>query len=178
MSSYRGVVPKVDLPRVPTTWQTWSVADRIRAARSLPATDWQRKCAVAITLNEQPRKIPVGNCCGLMCWAARAPWGWGGWAGYPPHGYALIREGSGGMIGVFLAFRTPADSLRRLLSAVRSRGISDGETYWREWVCVKSQRTAAIRGFNSKLAEVVAAWPGVVGVDRTIPGWTDAGASR
>jgi hypothetical protein len=114
---------------------------------------------VAITLNEQPGKIPVNNPCGLMCWGEEDPWGWKFWPDSPPVGYALIQEGEGGMMGVFLAFADVKDALARLLARIQARDIATPEDYAQYWVAEPKQHDAAVSGFTATLAKVEAAWP-------------------
>ena len=83
----------IDLPKVPATWQDCPIEARLRAAMLREdAPVWARLSAVAITMNEQPGKIPVGNCCGLMCQGETRPWGWKAehWTRVEPMGYALL----------------------------------------------------------------------------------------
>lgn len=126
----------VDIPQLPAAWTDWPLADRVTAAAKLPVPYWARLAAVAITLNEQPGKIPNGNCCGLMSFGTKMPWGWREkqWANVKPTGYALLKEGQTGLLAPFLAFASPADSLRFLAERCEARGIYDGKTYARLWV--------------------------------------------
>lgn len=156
----RGQIP-TDLPEVARTWTDWPLPERARAAKSISGcADIERQSAVAITLNEQPGKIPVNNCCGIMCQGAARPWGWtdSAWAGCTPVGYALIREGAGGKLGVFLAFKSATDSLAFLVRKVHDRGVVTAEAYADKWVAVESLRNQSISGFNAMLARVQSAW--------------------
>lgn len=131
-----------DRPQVPPAWSPWPLADRLRAAFVYDAAPaWARHAAVAITMVEQPGKIPNGNCCGLMSQGPRKPWGWrlAQWTDNTmPTGYALIREGLTGLAAPFLAFDNPAKSLAFLIDRCVARGIFDGDTYARLWVGVKA----------------------------------------
>lgn len=154
-----------DLPLLPITWATWSLADRMTVARTIhvpKATTLHRQSAVAISMHEQPGKIPVGNCCGLMCQGRNHPWGWScGWT-IRPIGYALIREGLTGKAAPFLAFVNPADSLLFLLERVVSRNLTSGQKYAAHWfggVAGTPSFSKAVSGFETWLRRVKAAWP-------------------
>lgn len=165
----RGKKPS-DLPEVSTSWTDWTLTDRIHIAKSIPGYSIEElQSAVAITLNEQPNKIPVNNCCGLMCWGTAMPWGWKSelWQNCQPNGYALIQEGSGGMLGVFLAFGSVKDSLTFLLKVVHSRGITSAEVYADKWVAVPKLRESSIAGFTTFLNRVKANWVKGLAVNST-----------
>ncbi|MEO0077699.1 MAG: peptidoglycan-binding domain-containing protein [candidate division WOR-3 bacterium] len=162
MPELNGVRPR-DLPERPVVWSPWPIEDRIAAAQRLSGfTPRELQVAVAITLNEQPRRIPCNNCCGFMCWGATRPWGWKPdvWEDRPPNGYALAPEGQAGKTGVFLAFRNVTDSLFFLAQKVRSRRITSAEAYADRWVADPVQRAGAIAGFNYAFGRVDRAWPG------------------
>ena len=159
MPDMNGTIP-TDLPEKPLGRSQWSLADRIAAAKSISGyTDEERQSAVAITINEQPGRIPVNNCCGLMCQGPNRPWGWADvWEDRPPNGYALTTEGQTGKTGVFFAFETATDSLLFLLKKVRSRGITTADVYAEKWVGGGAQTAGAIAGFNASLSRVRANW--------------------
>ena len=141
-----------DIPQVVVTWLEWPLAERLRAAFLRDdAPVWSRLAAVAISLNEQPGKIPNGNCCGIMSQGRTMPWGWREkhWQRVKPVGYALIREGQGGLLAPFLAFAQPADSLSFLIDRVWTRRIWTGEDYAAEWVSIN---VPASDGFKSAAA--------------------------
>lgn len=154
-----------DIPLVPATWQDWPVEARLRAAMLREdAPVWARLSAVAISMNEQPGKIPVGNCCGLMAQGdGTMPWGWKveHWAKAKPIGYALLNEGQGIKGAPFLAFAKPEDSLSFLIDRCVSRQIDSGERYAVKWVgtIYVNDRVYinAVAGFNHAHDKVVAA---------------------
>jgi hypothetical protein len=157
----RGVRPK-DLPELTQKWTTWPLAKRVEDVLTIAGhTELQMQSAVAITRNEQPGRIPVNNCCGLMCQGKTSPWGWKNdpWAGCAPCGYSMIQEGAGGLLGVFLAFNRVTDSLAFLLRVVRRRGITTAEAYADKWVAEPSLRAQSIKGFNAAMRLVQEAWP-------------------
>lgn len=123
-----------DLPKVPVKWTDWSLKDRILAAKNYDAPERAKRVAVAISLIEQPTKIPCNNCAGIMAQGETKPWGWRcGWKTLPV-GYAMIKEGQTGKVAPFLAFAKPQDSLSFLIDRVVERKIETGEEYARRWV--------------------------------------------
>lgn len=165
----RGVIPN-DLPKVEAFKHKWPLDKRIEAARAAVHTDGkaytqdEQMIAVAVTCNEQPVGgwVYVNNACGFMCWGQKSPWGWKSWV-KPPVGYALIPEGAGGKMGVFLAFASVDDSLLRVLAAVRVRlwaSAPDWAAFYADrWVAVPELRKESISGFNAAMLKVRAAWP-------------------
>lgn len=134
-----------DLPQVPATWQDWPLKNRVLAAcKRTDMPVWARLAAVAITLVEQPGKIPVGNCCGIMSQGYKKPWGWrvAQWQRVEPVGYAMLKEGQGGLVAPFLAFAKVEDSLNFLIDRCVSKGVYDGATYAEKWVGLTPGATA------------------------------------
>ena len=71
-----------------------------------------------------------------MCWAHSRHWGWFGCDmlnGGEPNGYALIPEGEGGRLGVFLAWPDQDGGFHFLASRVLRRNILNGAAYERIW---------------------------------------------
>jgi hypothetical protein len=151
-----------DLPQVVVAWQDWPLVERVRAAlHRIDVPVWAKLAAVAITANEQPGKVPVGNTCGLMCQGLTCPWGWREkhWLAVRPVGYALIREGQTGLSAPFLAFAKPEDSLAFLTDRVVARGICDGASYAAQWVGVDAGTktfTDAVAGYARAHDKVLA----------------------
>lgn len=128
-----------DLPLVDIEWWDWTLAERIKAAiHRIDVPGWARLSAVAITMVEQPRQIPVGNCAGIMPFRRAFPWGWSAktWK-IRPVGYAMIREGMTGKKAPFLAFEKPGDSLSFLIDRCCGRKIRTGDEYAAKWVGLK-----------------------------------------
>jgi hypothetical protein len=157
----------IDLPLVDTQWQDWPISARLLTAAAIrPAASIRTKlAAVAITLNEQPGKTPVNNCCGLMCQDDKYPWGWSGagWGIDHPVGYALIREGATGKEAPFLAFAKVEDSLGFLIDRVTAREMFTADVYATRWVGVTPGSKAhreAVDGFNVAYTRVaMQPWP-------------------
>jgi len=181
-----------DLPKVPASWQAFPLDERIRCVlrnvRAYPL--WSRQAAVAITLIEQPRTVPVNNPAGVMCQglafepvtgSTSGGWGWGrgAWdrAGVKPSGYALLREGLTGEHPPFLAFAAMDDSMRFVVQQCFEDGGGkyDGDDYCQFWFGIASSNAmykSSRALFNTKLAAVVSGWPNAARTD----GWRDAGA--
>jgi len=151
------VIP-ADLPQVPLTWQDWPLAARVEALPKDQRPAAAKLAAVAITLHEQPGRIPVSNCCGLMSWGRQFPWGWrrSQWL-IRPVGYALIREGQTGIYAPFLAFTVPADSLAFLLGRVAGWSSPTAHNYAVKWVGAEPGTAgyrSAVAGFERWLRKV------------------------
>jgi len=158
----RGVIPR-DLNSV--EWEEWPLPERITAARELGEkvgfTEQTQQCAVAVTLIEQPGKIPCGNAIGMMPWGARKPWGWRAktWTNVQPTGYAMIREGAGGRLGAFFKFGSKAESLHLVMELVKRRRMFTGAAYAEKWGGgVEPEKMSAT--FNAILRMVKVDWPG------------------
>ena len=174
-----------DLPQVPvTSIDRWPVEDRIKAAMTLePAPVWAKLAAVAVSLNEQPGRIYVGNCCGIMCQALTEPWGFRHkhFEGCRPIGYALLREGQTHVMAPFLAFAHVEDSLTFLLRRCQSATmpVYNGRTYAVNWVGINDVTSA---GAKSAVAAYERTYDKAVGAlwdlaTKRVPGWRDAGAT-
>jgi len=129
----------IDLLQKSAVRAGWPLAERIKAAVKVRpgAPPWAKLAAVAITLNEQPREIWNGNCCGIMSQGTVRPWGWRDkhWTSdTTPNGYVLLKEGATGKFAPFLAFPEPDYSLAFLIDRCVARRIRDGESYARLWV--------------------------------------------
>jgi hypothetical protein len=178
---------------VPEVWRPFPLEDRIRTVIVDPQAYplWAQQAAVALTIIEQPRSIPVNNPAGIMCQGLRfepmpestsGGWGWGrgAWnrAGVRPNGYALLHEGLTGQHPPFLAFATISDSMRFVVQQCYEDGVDkyDGDDYCIRWfgISIDHVMYATSRDlFNTKLAFVRSKWPS----DVQIAGWRDAGAS-
>ena len=158
----RGVIPR-DLSSV--EWVDWPLPERITAARALGETagfsTQTQQCAVAVTMIEQPGKIPCGNAIGMMPFGKKEPWGWRAktWANVKPVGYALIREGAGGKMGVFFAFHRKELSLELMMEIVKRRRMYTGAVYAERWVATEDIAGPAAT-FDATLRMVKAAWGG------------------
>ena len=194
-------IPPIDLPEIKkpasdldTRWQPFTLADRINRVlldqRAYPL--WAKQGAVAITMIEQPRSVPVYNPAGIM---AQGPafepdvhhtsggWGWGrgAWnrAGVRPCGYAFLREGLTGKCPPFLAFASLADSMRFVTQQCFEDGGNkyDGEDYASHWFGIAPDNklwNTSVHTFECELLYVRAVWPPVA---ENMPGWSDAGSS-
>jgi hypothetical protein len=182
-----------DIPKLPAEWRPFPLPERIRVAvidtRAYPI--WAQQAAVALTLIEQPRTVPVNNPAGIMCQglafepqpgstSGGGGWGRGAWnrAGVQPCGYALLREGLGGRSAPFLAFASLADSMRFVVQQCFEDGGDkyNGEDYATHWFGIgpdNAMYESSRATFEDRLAMVVAAWPGSV----MLAAWRDCGAS-
>lgn len=158
----------VDLKKVPVQWTDWSLDQRIEAAKNYdaleekPAPEKAKRVAVAISMVEQPNKIPCNNCAGIMSLGETHPWGWScGWR-RPPCGYAMIKEGQTGNLAPFLAFDKPQDSLYFVIDRVVARNIETGVDYVGRWVGIKDVNNPKAREiiaeFEQVYAKVIDAW--------------------
>lgn len=180
------VEPK-DLIQLKPRWQPWPLSERVEAALQVTGFPTNvRQSALAITLVEQPGKIPNGNCCGIMSQGAYKPWGWTKQV-MAPVGYVMLKEGQTGKMSPFLAFSSPAESLWVLIERVCPRRILSGNAYasykhtiagnqYLGWVGLdprdpKFGRSA--KAFDVALAKVKKAWENSTG--EFCEGWMDAG---
>ena len=176
-------IPK-DLNPVPTVWRPLPLAERIRIVvaevKAYPL--WAKQAAVAVSIIEQPTRVPVHNVGGVMCQGTVCGWGWGvtAWtdAGVMPSGYALIKEGLTGKPAPFLAFASDKDSLQFLCQQVYEDGENhyDGEAYCLHWYGIAPDNAmwdSSRHLFDTILDKTVKSWPSA----EQVPGYRDAGAS-
>jgi len=156
----RGVIPR-DLSSV--KWEKWLLAERITTAKEIGEVAGfgvnVQQCAVAVTMLEQPGKIPNGNAIGMMPFGKTEPWGWKAktWTTVKPTGYALIREGAGGKMGVFFKFGCRRESLHLMMELVKRRRMFSGAVYAQKWGGGLAAKTMTA-AFDATLRVVQAEW--------------------
>jgi|GEM_PF-3663853 len=174
-----------DLPqKVKDIWTPFPLDARIRCAiedvRAYPL--WAKQAAVAITLIEQPGKVPVNNPAGIMAFAPTDGWGWSkaAWvrAAVRPTCWANLTEGLSGKLAPFLGFASVKDSMQFICQQCYEDGGDhyDGEAYALHWFGIAPGHAmweSSVALFDRTLAQVAGgAWP----LKRT-DGYRDAGAS-
>lgn len=155
-----------DLKPIAPFWTSFPLEERIRTAKNIRGyPDEIKKMAVAMTLNEQPDKIPVNNVAGIMCWGKKEPWGWRVLLEVNPPisvvGYSLIKEGMTGVKAPFLVFASIEDSLRFVMEVCKKRRIKTPEDYavfWAGLTIGSNVWKDAVAGCRAQLERVNKVW--------------------
>lgn len=165
-----GTIP-TDLDREETSFKLYTLEDRIAICKRLTSifdVDTLIR-AIAITMWEQPKKVPNNNPSGWISFGRTFPWGWAARNFVAmPSGYNIITESQGGAAACNLSWASLEDHFKCLAAVTKNKGINTGADYVRSWIGT-GPNSATARAFDDNVAKIEGLWGGIEPKEPDVP---------